>query len=413
MVKSDAEPAQALVARAPDALVLSPGPGRAGGCRRTSPRPPRVPSRGGRRCSGCASATRPWASSRAARVERATPVHGKASLVRHDGRGNPRRRAEPLRGRPLPLPGGGSARASPSELELTAWSDDDLVMATQHRYLAAVRRAVPPRVDPDAGRPDDRPQLPVLRGVGGDPAPCIRRPEPLGSGPESALFFGAYAPNLGLSSPPGIFTNPSGISSAALTAGISENGLGCRPALIRPGTWVAGSIRATAPARRRARRPRGRSVRPDQDPDRDRRRDHYDREQHDPGSAGSPPVSSEGLDPVAIDLASSCAGSVWPRRAARSRARYRRPPSGRDGGHVRRVPGLRRESVPGQEVVVPPPGPTSQGSAPGPPRRSSLPPPPCRRRHPDRRTDCPAFPAPGGGPPLQADQQADVPLPDT
>jgi len=48
---------------------------------------------------------------------------------------------------------------------------------------------------------------------------------------------------LGLSSPPGIFTNPAGIFStvAVSSTGIGENGLGWRPALIKPGTDVAGS----------------------------------------------------------------------------------------------------------------------------------------------------------------------------
>ncbi len=69
-----------------------------------------------------------------ARVERATPVHGKASLVYHGGRGI-------LADVPNPFEAGRYhslvvTRADlPRELELTAWSDDDLVMATQHRTL--------------------------------------------------------------------------------------------------------------------------------------------------------------------------------------------------------------------------------------------------------------------------------------
>jgi len=69
-----------------------------------------------------------------ARVERATPVHGKASLVHHDGRGifagvpNP---FEAARYHSLVV----EREGLPEELELTAWSDDGLVMATQHREL--------------------------------------------------------------------------------------------------------------------------------------------------------------------------------------------------------------------------------------------------------------------------------------
>jgi len=68
------------------------------------------------------------------RVERATPVHGKASLVFHEGRGI-------LAGLPNPFE---AARyhslvvlreGLPEELELTAWSEDGLVMAMQHRSL--------------------------------------------------------------------------------------------------------------------------------------------------------------------------------------------------------------------------------------------------------------------------------------
>jgi anthranilate synthase/aminodeoxychorismate synthase-like glutamine amidotransferase len=69
-----------------------------------------------------------------ARVERATPVHGKASLVHHDGRGI-------LAGLPNPFEAGRyhslivAREGLPDELELTAWSDDDLVMGAQHREL--------------------------------------------------------------------------------------------------------------------------------------------------------------------------------------------------------------------------------------------------------------------------------------
>ncbi len=132
VVKSDAEPAQALVARAPDALVLSPGPGRPedAGVFTEVLRvlPERTPVLGvclGHQALGIVAG---------ARVERATPVHGKASLVRHDGRGI-------LADVPNPFEAGRyhslvvKREGLPSELELTAWSDDDLVMATQHRTL--------------------------------------------------------------------------------------------------------------------------------------------------------------------------------------------------------------------------------------------------------------------------------------
>ena len=85
VVKSDAEPAEALVARTPRAVILSPGPGRpeeAGVFTALlQALPAETPVLGvclghqalGVACGGV--------------VDRATPVHGKASLVFHEGRG--------------------------------------------------------------------------------------------------------------------------------------------------------------------------------------------------------------------------------------------------------------------------------------------------------------------------------------
>jgi anthranilate synthase/aminodeoxychorismate synthase-like glutamine amidotransferase len=67
-------------------------------------------------------------------VERGRPTHGKATTVHHEGRGI-------LAGVPNPFE---AARYHslvitrddlPPELELTAWSDDGIVMAAQHREL--------------------------------------------------------------------------------------------------------------------------------------------------------------------------------------------------------------------------------------------------------------------------------------
>ena len=132
VVKSDAEPAEALVAQEPAAVVLSPGPGRPedAGVFIDLLRilPPRTPVLGvclGHQAMGLVAG---------GRVERAEPVHGKASLVFHEGKGI-------LAGLPNPFE---AARyhslvvlreGLPEELELTAWSEDGLVMATQHREL--------------------------------------------------------------------------------------------------------------------------------------------------------------------------------------------------------------------------------------------------------------------------------------
>jgi anthranilate synthase component II len=132
VVKSDAKPADELVAMKPDAVVLSPGPGH--------PRevgtftdlldvlPTSTPILGvclGHQAIGLEAG---------GTVDRTTPMHGKASFVYHDGKGILEGTANPFE----------AARYHslvverddlPGELELTAWTEDGLVMATQHREL--------------------------------------------------------------------------------------------------------------------------------------------------------------------------------------------------------------------------------------------------------------------------------------
>ena len=132
VVKSDDEPADALVARDPEAVILSPGPGRPedAGVFTELLRvlPPATPVLGvclGHQAMGVVAG---------GTVERAEPVHVNASLVYHEGRGI-------LGGVPNPFE---AARYHslvvrredlPAELELTAWSDDGLVIATEHQGL--------------------------------------------------------------------------------------------------------------------------------------------------------------------------------------------------------------------------------------------------------------------------------------
>jgi anthranilate synthase component 2 len=130
VVKSDAETAESLVRRKPAAVILSPGPGRPedAGCfpQLLEILPDETPILGvclGHQALGLAAG---------GVVERATPVHGKASIVHHGGSGifdgvpNP---FEAARYHSLVVRRDGL----PSDLELTAWSDDGLVMATRDR----------------------------------------------------------------------------------------------------------------------------------------------------------------------------------------------------------------------------------------------------------------------------------------
>jgi anthranilate synthase component 2 len=132
VVKSDAEPAESLVARKPTGVILSPGPGRPedAGCFTTLLEilPESTPVLGvclGHQAIGVVSG---------GTVHRTAPVHGKASMVFHEGAGV-------LQGVPSPFDAGRyhslvvDRDDLPTELELTAWTEDGLVMAAQHREL--------------------------------------------------------------------------------------------------------------------------------------------------------------------------------------------------------------------------------------------------------------------------------------
>jgi anthranilate synthase component II len=132
VVRSDERPAGDLLAMEPNAVVLSPGPGhpRAAGVfpELLSSLPPDVPVLGvclGHQALGIQAG---------GTVDRTEPVHGKASLVYHDGLGI-------LEGVASPFEAGRyhslvvERDDFPAELEVTAWTDDGLVMGAQHRSL--------------------------------------------------------------------------------------------------------------------------------------------------------------------------------------------------------------------------------------------------------------------------------------
>jgi len=132
VVKSDEKPVGELVGLAPEAVILSPGPGhpRDAGCftELLDALPDTTPVLGV--CLGHQALGLELGGT----VDRATPVHGKASLVFHDGRGI-------LDGISVPFEAGRyhslvlERDDLPRALELTAWTEDGLVMGAQHREL--------------------------------------------------------------------------------------------------------------------------------------------------------------------------------------------------------------------------------------------------------------------------------------
>jgi anthranilate synthase component II len=129
VVKSDAEPADALVAREPEAVILSPGPGRpeAAGCFPAvlDLLAPTTPVLGV--CLGHQAIGVEYGGT----VDRTAPVHGKASSVHHDGRGLFEGVHDPFEaGRYHSLVV--ERDHLPDDLRLTACTDDGLVMATEH-----------------------------------------------------------------------------------------------------------------------------------------------------------------------------------------------------------------------------------------------------------------------------------------
>ena len=132
VVKSDVEPAGALVARSPQAVILSPGPGRpeAAGCfpALLDELPDDTPVLGV--CLGHQAIGIEYGGT----VDRTEPVHGKASSVHHDGTGVFDGVHDPFEaGRYHSLVV--ERDDLPAELALSAWTDDGLVMGTRHREL--------------------------------------------------------------------------------------------------------------------------------------------------------------------------------------------------------------------------------------------------------------------------------------
>jgi anthranilate synthase component 2 len=133
VVRSDAAGAAELAGRGPEAVILSPGPGRpeSAGCflQMVDAVDDGTPVLGvclGHQAIGAAFG--------GPVVRAPEPVHGKASLVYHEGRGI-------LAGLPSPFEAGRyhslvvDRGGLPAELVVTAETEDGLVMAVEHRSL--------------------------------------------------------------------------------------------------------------------------------------------------------------------------------------------------------------------------------------------------------------------------------------
>jgi anthranilate synthase component 2 len=130
VVKSDAKPADELVSMKPDAVVLSPGPGHPRDVTCFTELLEQLPAT--TPVLGVCLGHQAMGLEAGATVDRTAPMHGKASFVYHEGRGI-------LEGVGVPFEAGRYhslivERADlPGELELTAWTEEGLVMGTQHR----------------------------------------------------------------------------------------------------------------------------------------------------------------------------------------------------------------------------------------------------------------------------------------
>ena len=130
----------------PDAIVISPGPSRPENAgisvelvQRLGPSVPILGVCLGHQAIGVAYG---------AQVMRVPPVHGKARPVHHSGRGS-------FEGLPSPIDAARyhslavSTVALPDELEVTAWSEDGVIMGHPPSVASGGGLPVPPRVDPD------------------------------------------------------------------------------------------------------------------------------------------------------------------------------------------------------------------------------------------------------------------------
>ena len=145
--RNDARSVEETLADEPDAIVLSPGPctpNEAGICldlvRAAGATTPMLGV-----CLGHQAIGQVFGG----KVVRAPlPMHGKVSHDPHNARGAVSRHQRPVPGDALPFASSSSAPALPDELEVTAETDDGLIMGVSHARLRSTACSSTPRASP-------------------------------------------------------------------------------------------------------------------------------------------------------------------------------------------------------------------------------------------------------------------------
>lgn len=134
VIRADDERLGAAIAARPDRLVISPGPGRPEAAGRSPALVREAPAAGIRTLGVCLGLQCAAVAFGAAVVRAPEPRHGKTSAVRHDGKGIFAGVPDPTtatRYHSLMV----DERSLPEDLEVTARSEDGVVMALRHRTL--------------------------------------------------------------------------------------------------------------------------------------------------------------------------------------------------------------------------------------------------------------------------------------
>lgn len=134
VIRADDERLGEAIAARPDRLVISPGPGRPEAAGRSPALVREAPAAGIRTLGVCLGLQCAAVAFGAAVVRAPEPRHGKTSVVRHDGKGIFTGVPDPTtatRYHSLMV----EERTLPADLEVTARSEDGVVMALRHRTL--------------------------------------------------------------------------------------------------------------------------------------------------------------------------------------------------------------------------------------------------------------------------------------